>query len=739
MHEDNTPTTVARRREPSSKQFLRREIGQRKHDAAVFKKTQANTKAILDNVPSDRPAAVLGCLAQPEPSTMRFKKRQINKTWLPTHLWHAKRAHMTPPREPLWSFAIPLTPTEKSYRMTHRASSLRGCVAWDMSYMCSIGVEGQEAALLPVLISVGVPEAQVSRSKGAGWRQGSRSWSGWVTEADEDQALISKAMVIWCPPSLTTTTRKLLIRVHPSAFSQFWDTLSKAAKLQEPQPMLEDLRYEIGSLEIAGPCAMAALVGILNPTELEDERAGPTLGPAHMFPKLASVTDSRCVPTGAMLPLSLSDPRFGVSYRNSESSKLSPAGDELAILLSTWPLHCQLTLTRFFDRQARLHTNKSLLTQKEIDRHKKIASPGGDPVSLLTDPEIPALMAAENHGKMRCLNGSWTLMLPWKCVLPVWYALMFYPLATGGNPRFGGLDEARQASFEKSQPWFPADYPGTKAGWQWELSERKKRKAEWDRRPKGRRIEWSSLDLGRGRKGELGTGWACDWDYLFTLTNATVTNKRGAQHSVQPSAETTSLRSALCLPGHLVSNSPRVWALTPVSITFVGRGLPMTCARIYRLPTTDQALRDSWLTLADDLTLDPIKLMHTRQALGTGREGTSPGGRPAERKAETRAALASSLLEGPQRSHLAAVEADDSKNPIVPDAVDLIGFVTTGNYNLGAGRGTAIGNIVLMLAAASSDDRVASRDTRLPLEGLCIVRETGNALGRLAQWEVAQD
>jgi hypothetical protein len=33
-----------------------------------------------------------------------------------------------------------------------------------------------------------------------------------------------------------------------------------------------------------------------------------------------------------------------------------------------------------------------------------------------------------------------------------------------------------------------------------------KRKAEWEKRPKGRRIEWESVDLGKGRRGELGLG-----------------------------------------------------------------------------------------------------------------------------------------------------------------------------------------------------------------------------------------
>lgn len=63
-------------------------------------------------------------LADPEKGTAKYRKRQIHKAWLPTHIYHAKRAHMPNPKDPLWRFAIPLTPTDKIHRPTHRAATL---------------------------------------------------------------------------------------------------------------------------------------------------------------------------------------------------------------------------------------------------------------------------------------------------------------------------------------------------------------------------------------------------------------------------------------------------------------------------------------------------------------------------------------------------------------------------------------------------------------------------------------
>ena len=786
MKEDNAPTVTARRREPSAKQSLRRQIGSKKHDAAIFAKAKERAKAALDNVADEPPAT--DTLAQPELSTRKFKKRQINKSWLPTHLWHAKRARMTPPREPLWNFAIPLTPTEKSYRMTHRSSTLRGCVVWDTSYVSTIGVEGGETALLQVLRLTGVPEAQLSRTRGAKWRQGSRSWVGWVRETARHQAWITKASIVWCPFSDGVSVRKILVRCHPSAFSQIWDELLVCAKLQPPPITLEDLRYGVGSLEIAGPSALEALVGVLAPSkpasgeslaelarkrldpaestngeempmesdneeESSDESMDEGQGPAksidgeerpaeiaddehepehdavNILSKLAAVTDSYLVPTGAALPLSVPDPRLGVTLRTSE--RTSCASEDLVSLLSDWPLDSHLLRADLFSRQARMDAAKKQLTQKAINKRKGEVPPSTHPLASMTDPKLPLLLLAANHGKRGCSHGSWTLLLPWKCVLSVWHPLVNLGLASGGNPRFGGLDEIRQTHYEGGRPWFPADYPGTKAGWQWELMEREKRKADWQRKPKGKRIEWSSLDLGRGRVGEVGMGWACDWERLL---GATSVGNPLVPDEDKSAALTEQPPPARFLPNPLSMSELDPRALTPVTIMLIGRGLPATCARIYRLPTNDPELRATWSALArQSLGVSSLRNRDQQAAMTSRQEALSEHDK-VEAVATARAALATSLLEDPQATISHAVEANDPRYPVVPDATDLIGFVTTGNYNLGAGRGTAIGNIVIARAVAL--EKGAKLSIR---KGLCIVREAGQLCGRIARWRVVCD
>jgi ribonuclease P/MRP protein subunit POP1 len=96
-----------------------------------------------------------------------------------------------------------------------------------------------------------------------------------------------------------------------------------------------------------------------------------------------------------------------------------------------------------------------------------------------------------------------------------------------------------------------------------------------------------------------------------------------------------------------------------------------------------------------------------------------------------RVALAASLIpNGPtpptSKTH---PEAGDPDYPIVPGEEDLIGFITTGNFNLGEGRGTGIGCIALAKVQNPAGKSVVK-------DGFCIIREAGLGTGRIAKWEL---
>jgi ribonuclease P/MRP protein subunit POP1 len=88
-------------------------------------------------------------------------------------------------------------------------------------------------------------------------------------------------------------------------------------------------------------------------------------------------------------------------------------------------------------------------------------------------------------------------------------------------------------------------------------------------------------------------------------------------------------------------------------------------------------------------------------------------------------------LEQPPLSFPPNKEEED-RYPLVPDDEDLIGFVTTGEFNLAEGKGIAVGTVFVnrVIEGLKRDGKKGNKDGRL-----CIVRNPSEKIGRLARWE----
>ncbi|KAL9070332.1 MAG: hypothetical protein Q9157_005842 [Trypethelium eluteriae] len=795
MEEDNTPT---RKRQFTAKVRLRLETAKKLREIrqGVTKKNEPQAKLTQrpngkgegnDKQVKDTKVKKNKLLEPPKPQSL-FRKRQIYKTWLPTHLYHTKRAHMTVPKEPLWRFALPLTPTNKSYRVTHRASGQRGAMAWDTSYVSTIGLEGPEKSIHGLLKALGVGAdsegADIWANRGQRWLRGTRSWTGWLFEREGfPHRPIGPAMIVWHlqleqasdivmggteqPPQRKKYKRKVLIRVHPSAFLQLWEEVLRLAKVQKPMVMVEDLRFEFGSIEVTGPASTEALLATLWPTQTADNDSDEADNPSKVWTTIGPITSPASTPLGALLAFEIQDPRLHFPTPKSGPTPQDPTSQFRALsLLSSWPPDRTQVPPDIFLRTARLKSQRELPSQKAISRRKSLATPGSYPDPKLTDPRIPIMLLA-NRAPSRS-QGSWTLLLPWKCIQPVWYCLLHVPLSTGGSVRFGGQREVQQVAFECGEPWFPGDFPGTRAGWEWEERERKRRKEEWDRKPKGKRVEWASVDLGKGRKGEVGIGWGCDWERLFygpTKVGQNDERQREQQNLANGASDTRvlpakeneqgvdeeeehektpkhpklfQLRSSIA-HSILTSGSPNqdllVGALITIKLSFISRGVTSPCSRIYRLPTEDPSLREQWLSLLPDPNSSKTRNKRNRR-------GPAPLAKDAAQSA-VQQRLARILFEP------MPVNPGSKEYPVVPEEKDLMGFVTSGNFNLGEGQVTGIGSLLLSKLVASQDPLGRRQDEHrkegkgawkgsevMKEDRLCIVREAGLGFGRLAVWDI---
>ncbi|KAK4124851.1 hypothetical protein N657DRAFT_655053 [Parathielavia appendiculata] len=789
MIEDNTPTVEARKRRPrTTRARIRAETAKKLGILAARKKKKLLEKAAMEggstkqpgpkpavHTRAARPKIRRDMLNEPPKANFKFRKRQVNKTWLPTHLWHAKRAKMTEPSKPLWRFAVPLTPTEKCYRPTHRASGQKGVVVWDMSYMSTIGLYGTAEGVERVLRALGLHQESLWGVRGQKWRAGVRKWSGVLSKQVKDwRRDIGPATIVWNPQAPAQSVdaadssrarkpqRQLFIRTHPSCFLELFQELLKLAKMQTPQLHAEDLRFEIGSIELTGPGSTEALLGILQPYH---DKPGNEDRQAQVFQSLVGVSNPAALPKDALLAFSVKDPRLAYPPR---------------MTLTKWPVEEGLKPCGIFDREQRFRASR-LPSQKSINRRKGANVPGEHLRVTEADPAIPVMLLASRPSTDGQAQGTWTLLAPWKCITPIWYSLMHYPLTTGGNPRLGGVDEQRQIAFEHGAPWFPGDFPATDAGINWELEQRVKRHRDWDRRPKGKRIEWKSLDLGAGRKGEIGDGLACDFEFLFALCGTPPSRPQVIGSSITDATEqmdidppertdgikalgaTTPPAPALGLMRQLTKSAfssllsspnldkPPANSLVTVNLTFISRGVANTCARIYRLPprtsritdlpadaevlATDPAstnpgrlpmdLRDQWLR----------KLPINNNNKGRGRRsrlGGPPQMAPGVDIETRKRLLAQSLVTTELPYPRPAINQLDigGHHPLCPDEKDLIGFVTTGAFNLSEGKGTAIGSISAEKALETL------REAGVKEGKLCIVRNAGESVGWLTRWEL---
>jgi ribonuclease P/MRP protein subunit POP1 len=160
----------------------------------------------------------------------------------------------------------------------------------------------------------------------------------------------------------------------------------------------------------------------------------------------------------------------------------------------------------------------------------------------------------------------------------------------------------------------------------------------------------------------------------------------------------------------------------------ITRGVPQTCARIYRLPTKDQELRKKWLN-----------------------QIPSASGKGKPNKIRFPQRPGPDAPDALQRSYLAATifanspQPGSSEYPCTPDEEDLVGFVTTGNFNLGEGKGIGIGSLLLnnvntaiaTLKITTSISKEAIIGTHTKEERLCIIRDVGQTVGRIARWKLA--
>lgn len=270
---------------------------------------------------------------RPKNLLSEYARRQKKCKWLETHIWHAKRFHMTE----RWGFKLPQSPCDKAFRACYSASA-KHCLLEDISYVGCIEINAQEKHIIDSFSKI--CDRNVNLSIGAkcfinGLRQG-------------ELTLFSNGVPLgvvnfhWMPKIIEESCRKIWIWVHAAYFNLVFKTLinlfdvklesdGNYYKNQKGDVSLYDLRFDLNRFRLTGPLSHAILQKCLLPADLSkksDDWMKDYLDDSHcnIFSKQAeywrsikSISAPSELSPHIIIGLIASDPRYNLPKKRTKA------------------------------------------------------------------------------------------------------------------------------------------------------------------------------------------------------------------------------------------------------------------------------------------------------------------------------------------------------------------------------------------------------------------------------------
>lgn len=183
----------------------------RKHRAAHIGQMRKSGVATISKRPSRKYRRKANNLLR------EYQRRQRKHIWLETHIWHAKRFHMTE----RWGYKLAESSCDKTFRSSYRASA-NHCLLQDISYTVCIELSGTIDRIKTAFALLTSPKCGLSicaKTYMNGNREGTIDL---FRNACYPFGSMGQIQFIWQPVSPDNTqndARKLWLFVHPS-FSQ---------------------------------------------------------------------------------------------------------------------------------------------------------------------------------------------------------------------------------------------------------------------------------------------------------------------------------------------------------------------------------------------------------------------------------------------------------------------------------------------------------------------------------------
>lgn len=393
---------------------------------------------------------------------LKYGHRQKKFTWMPTHVWHAKRFHMTK----RWGFQVPFSPNQKCFRLTSRAVK-QSTLAFESSYYSELIVE--------CLHTEGVSRFLRDFSRYCDtiphwFLHGEKVYNGWIYLSE--QKFVPGVIIV------DSLGHNVLVRLHPNVYEEFF---AAVLKWTNGEFSVVDTRYAVGSVELRGPTALNSLSKILHVDAKDDI--------VDVWRACSQTRDPRLIPSGTKFSFFVKDPRFWKHPVNPPPSKLKLN----KVLLANHSAVDPKAVKALFSLEARKESYKDMHSIKQLGQEFSRRDPLSTHIHAANKFPIVIFKTSEE---------SWCVSMPWFWVQPLWSKLI---KVSGVKP--AGMRQIHQLNFEYSIPTYPQDFPYLPEGYKEHLMASKAAKLAREKLP------LSKQKPSKINEGELSTD--ADWYFLW--------------------------------------------------------------------------------------------------------------------------------------------------------------------------------------------------------------------------------
>lgn len=615
---------------------------------------------------------------------IKFCKRQRQFTWLPTHVWNAKRSHMIK----RWGFNIPWSPSQKCFKLTHRlggnVAASDGALCMDTSFIGTMIIKNIDEQKMFLKNLVG----KLTKNKGTlkKYLHNKYLYEGLIYNIDsetEEPEILGPCNLLW------VNEEEIILRLHPAIYPIIFNSLTT---IYGKSIMVQDCRYSLASITIRGAKSLTALSCILRSCKYSKN--------FETFKKICNISDTNVLPSKMMFAMEVIDPRHlsapkKIGGNNSRKTPKNIDVDDIIAMEDDTLLKDEFikVLSKLTTSKGREESYNNQQTLKQISKRRRelLESKSANSNNLRAiipykdnyDPSIPLLLIR------RPKEHDWLLIVPWFWHLPIWYQLNRVPRVYNM-----GLRQTQQLSYENKQLYFPDDYPFTNIGaLENSTYKSKSLRAKWEKKTIGKKINYEKLPMVHlsdlpAISGEIGDYFSCDWKFLQIIQNGVeylkqkydnriplINDKRTTQFDNKTYSRTiNNFNDVLELYKDITDNSDGV------SIESLLPTIPIKLTNYKNIPKLEIQKFDTNV----DITKIPLSV--TAVSCIMVRRGHPKDNARIYAIPEKDMSFWKSIADGVYKSN---GRLENDRVIPLPEIFHLIGYITSGTYNLteGCGRG----------------------------------------------------